>query len=43
MENKYEKMWSEMIRLIHEGDGLGAKKIWDEVVEDAWKYNDLND
>ena len=39
----YEKMWSELVRHIQNGEGDKARRIWDVVVEDAWKYRDLQD
>ncbi len=41
MNNKYDLMWAQIVQLIQAGDGVNARKIWDEVVEDAWKYQDL--
>jgi len=32
-----------MIGYLETGKGAAAKKIWDSVSEDAWKYNDLQD
>jgi hypothetical protein len=43
MAKNYGKLWSEMVGFIQSGDGDKAREIWDKVVEDAWKYNDLKD
>jgi len=43
MMTDYGKMWSDLVACIQQGDGEKARRIWDSVVEDAWKYNDLQD
>ena len=43
MKKDYEQLWIYLVNFIQAGEGDKARKIWDEVVEDAWKYNDLND
>ena len=42
MKEDYEKLWSQLVGFINEGDGKRAREIWDSVVEDAWKYRDLS-
>ncbi len=48
MKEKYDKMWNEIVGLIGDSNRThhnqdAAKKIWDDVVEDAWKYDDLRE
>ena len=43
MKKDYEKMWSQLVSHIQDSEGDKAREIWDEVVESAWKYDDMSD
>lgn len=42
MTKDYEKMWSDLVAFIQNGEGDKARAIWDEIVESAWKYDDMS-
>lgn len=39
----FNKKWKKLVGFGMDGKWEEAKKIWDEVAEDAWKYEDLSD
>jgi hypothetical protein len=41
MSDYYEKLWSQMVAFIQEGDGKRAKEIWDSVVDDAIQWRNF--
>lgn len=43
MARNYDKIWQRIVEAIKEDDLKVAKLLWDEVSDDAWKYEDLSD
>lgn len=42
MKKDYEKIWNNLVVFIENNECDKAKEIWDDLVEIAWKYDDLN-